>query len=441
MRNVWNLIARNRDYRLLLGANLTSQLGDWMLGTGLMFYIYASTGSVLASGVMLFAALVPQLFLGSLAGVLVDRWDRRRTMIIANVLLALTVIPLFAMHDMHDASQIWLVYLVVFVQAVLEQFFTPAEAAMVPQVVPDEDLVAANALNGQNRQIARLAGAAAGGVLAAAGGIVLLSVVDLVSYVVAAALVVLVRSRPSPVRAEGSAENTAETDGAAKPAGLRSAWTRFQREWRAGVGLCFGRRDLTTLFVFRLMNGFGEGVLTVLLTPLIIGVLHANSTEYGSVLSVQAIGGIAGGLAIAAIGRQTRPRLLLGYGAFTFGVLNLVIAFYPLALPKVWPIFFLVILLGIPLAAQNAGFTTLQQMHTPDEYRGRIFGTISTGWATSYLLGIVVASTLGDVVGIIAVISLQGFVHVIAGPFVLARIDSAPAMAAVPAAAAVETGP
>jgi MFS family permease len=424
MKNVWSLLARNRSFRLLLGANLTSQLGDYMLGTGLMFYIYAVTESALASGAMLFMAMLPQLFLGSLAGVFVDRWDRRRTMIVANLLLALTLVPLFYVHG---ADQIWLTYVVVFAQGVLEQFFMPAEAAMVPQVVPAEDLLAANALNGQNRQVARLVGAALGGVFAAVGGLVLVAVADLVSYVLAAGFVLLVRDVPA-----------SERDEVPRTATPRS---RIRHEWKAGIGLCFARRNLTTLFIFRLMNGFGEGVLTVLLTPLIIGVLHASSTEYGSVISAQAIGGIAGGLAIAALGRRSRPGLLLGYGALIFGLFNLVIAFYPLALPEVWPLFILIILLGVPLAAQQAGFSTLQQLYTPDDYRGRIFGTISTGWAVAMLLGIVVASTLGDVVGIIAVISLQGFVHVIAGPFVLARIDSAgePGVR-VPAALATETG-
>ncbi|MER6800387.1 MFS transporter, partial [Amycolatopsis mediterranei] len=133
------------------GANLISLAGDWILGIGMMFYVYTVTGSALASGAMLLVSMVPQLLFGSLAGVFVDRWDRKRTMVVTNLLLALALIPLFAVHD---ERTIWVVYVVVFVQGVLEQLFQPAEAAMVPHVVPAEDLVAANALNGQNRQVA-----------------------------------------------------------------------------------------------------------------------------------------------------------------------------------------------------------------------------------------------------------------------------------------------
>src|ERR1700734_2284062 len=77
-----------RDLRLLLSAGLISQLGDWVLRVGLTYYIYVLTGSTLASALMLVASFVPQILLGSLAGVFVDRWEPRLTMIGANLLLA-----------------------------------------------------------------------------------------------------------------------------------------------------------------------------------------------------------------------------------------------------------------------------------------------------------------------------------------------------------------
>jgi Na+/melibiose symporter-like transporter len=403
MRNVWQLIARNRNYRLLLGANLISSAGDWILGIGMMYYVYVITGSALASGAMLFVSMLPQLLFGSLAGVFVDRWDRRNTMIVSNLLLAATCVPLFAVHD---TDSVWVIYVVVFVQGIFEQLFVPAEQAMVPHVVPEDDLVAANALNGQNRQVARLVGAAIGGALAALGGIFLVALVDLVSYLVAAGLVARIRVAAP----------------AGPPAGPVDARPPLVRqEWIDGVRLCFSRRHLSTLFMFRVMSGFGEGVIAVLLAPFIISVLNADSAEYGAVISAQAVGGIAAGFAVAALGRRGDPRILLGYGALLFGVLDLLIAIYPLALPALWPVFVLICLVGLPSAALNAAFATLQQVHTPDAFRGRVFGAINTGSGLAMVLGILVAGTLGDVVGIIAVLSLQGIVHIVAGPYVLAR--------------------
>jgi MFS family permease len=408
MRNVWNLIARNRNYRLLLGANLVSAAGDWIMNIGMTFYVYLITGSVLASGAMFLVVILPQMLFGSLGGVYADRWNRQRTMIVTNLLLAMTLIPLFVMDG---RSQIWILYAVVFAQGLLEQLFAPAEAATVPHVVPAEDLVAANALNGQNRELTRLLGAALGGILAATGGIGLVAVVDLVSYLVAASLLAMMRipaqaSTPEPTDAEG---DTAQK-------------SRVRHEWMDGIRLCLRRRDLSTLFLFRAMNGFGEGIFAVLLAPFLIGVLHANGGEFGAISAVQAIGGIVGGFAVASMSRRLTSRQLLGYGAFLFGVFDLIIAIYPLALPMLWPVFGLMIVVGLPGAAQSAGFATLQQERTPDAYRGRIFGAINTGSATAMVVGIVLASALGGVLGIIAILSLQGLIHMVAGPFVLARL-------------------
>lgn len=422
MGKVWQLTVRNRNYRLLLGANLVSQGGDWILGIGMMYYVFALTGSALASGAMLFVSMIPQLMFSSLAGVLVDRWDRRRTMIVSNLLLAASCVPLFAVQD---ASSVWVIYVVVFVQGIFEQLFVPAEQAMVPHVVAEEDLVAANALNGQNRQVARLVGAAAGGALAAFGGIFLVAVVDMASYLLAAGLVTMMR-----VPAEPRRERAVDPD--ARPPLLR-------HEWLDGVRLCRRDQDLSTLFLFKVMNGFGEGVIAVLLVPFIVGVLNAGSLEYGAIISTQAIGGIIAGLAVAMFGSRGDPRLLLGYGAFVFGFLDLLLAVYPLAIPAVWPAFVLICLVGLPSAAVNAGFATLQQVRTPDAYRGRVMGAINTGFGLAMALGILVAGTLGDVVGIIAVLSLQGIVHMVAGPFVLARTRRVPAGAA-PAGAPVVAG-
>src|SRR5215468_6512522 len=99
MRTLWQLLAGHRNLRLLLAAGVISLTGDWILRTGLAYYVYALTGSTLASATTLLASVVPQIALASLAGVYVDRWDRRTTMVATNLLLAATLLPLLAVQD------------------------------------------------------------------------------------------------------------------------------------------------------------------------------------------------------------------------------------------------------------------------------------------------------------------------------------------------------
>jgi Na+/melibiose symporter-like transporter len=109
VRTTWRLLRRHRDLRLVLGADLVSLTGDRLLAVGLAYYVYALTGSTAVSAATWLTLYLPSIALSSLAGVFVDRWDRLRTMVIANLLLAAGLLPLLAVHDRGD---VWIVYLV-----------------------------------------------------------------------------------------------------------------------------------------------------------------------------------------------------------------------------------------------------------------------------------------------------------------------------------------
>src|SRR3954453_2396778 len=131
LRAPFQLLGRRRDLRLLLSAGLVSLSGDWVLGVGLAYSVYALTGSTLASAATLLSSFIPQVVVGSVAGVFVDRWDRKRTMVVANLVLAAGLLPLLLVTGAH---RIWLVYAVLAAEAVVEVFFAPAEQAMLPRV-------------------------------------------------------------------------------------------------------------------------------------------------------------------------------------------------------------------------------------------------------------------------------------------------------------------
>jgi MFS family permease len=88
MRAIWRVLAARRDLRFVLSAGLISLTGDWILRIGLTYRVYALTGSTVTSALTMVASFLPQVLLGALAGVFADRWDRRRTMIVADLLLA-----------------------------------------------------------------------------------------------------------------------------------------------------------------------------------------------------------------------------------------------------------------------------------------------------------------------------------------------------------------
>ena len=166
---------RQRNFAFFWFGQVISLIGDWVLFVALPFYVYSLTGSTLATGIMFIVQTIPSIFFGSVAGVFVDRWNRKRTMLIANIAQAITLVPLFIVHSQ---QWIWVVYIFAFVESVIAQFFIPAKSAIIPNLVDEEHLLAANSLNSMSQELTRLAGPLLGGLLLGFFGINSVIVVD-----------------------------------------------------------------------------------------------------------------------------------------------------------------------------------------------------------------------------------------------------------------------
>jgi MFS family permease len=209
MKAGWALL-RRRDFGLLWAGGLISETGDWFLLVGLPFWVLQETGSSLVTASVFLVGLLPGLVAGPLAGVLVDRWDRRRTLVAVSLAEAAFLLPLLAV-DGQD--RLWIVYLVIAVEATLAQLNDPARNALVPTLVPKDDLVGANALIGLNTNVARLAGSPLGGILVEVAGLPGLVIGDAASFLLGAALIGLVR--PVGVGRQGTVGGPGTMDGPA----------------------------------------------------------------------------------------------------------------------------------------------------------------------------------------------------------------------------------
>src|SRR5262245_53268283 len=132
---------RYRGFSLLWTAGLISLTGDWLLSVALPIYIYRLTGSPAAISAVVATNVATRLLFGAMAGVYVDRWDRRRVMIWANVALAVALLPLLAVTT---PGRVWLACVVAFAVALLSQLVHPAEHALLPRLVDQSQLAAAN---------------------------------------------------------------------------------------------------------------------------------------------------------------------------------------------------------------------------------------------------------------------------------------------------------
>ncbi len=368
---------------------------------------------------MFTVALLPGLLFGSVAGDFVDRWNRRRTLIVADLLSVLALLPLLLVHS---ADTLWIVYPVVFLAGTIEQFFAPTERALLPTLVADRYLVPANVLSALNMNLARLIGPPLGGLVAGIFGLGGIVLVDASSFVFAAFLIALTRVPATSRRSMLSSHATDATDAESAP----PAPAGFLGEWLDGLRLIFRLQPLRVLLVSLLLTSLGEGVFGTLLPPFVSKILHGGAPEFGYLMAAQAVGGLLGGLLIGRAAKDAPAKVLIGLGSLGLGPGDLAIFNYPAFYPKLAPGLVLFALVGVPAVCASIGVSTLVQRVVGEAYRGRVFASAGAVAAFASLLGAAGAGLLGDRLGILFVLNTQGIVYILAGLLALTALRGVP---------------
>lgn len=177
------LLRRNADYRYLWLAALISYLGDWFNLLAAAALITRLDGTGKAFSFLLLARFLPLFLFTPVSGVLADKFDRRRLMVVADVLRAVTVLGFLLVRS---EGTIWLFYVLTVVQFALSALFTPARTAVLSNVVEPGELVAANGLDGLTWSTMLFVGALLGGLVAAAFGASTAFVLDALTFLLSA---------------------------------------------------------------------------------------------------------------------------------------------------------------------------------------------------------------------------------------------------------------
>lgn len=396
---------RNRNFGLLWTAGLISMTGEWLLRVALPIYIYQLSGSAVATATAVGIRVAIGMIGAPIAGALVDRWDRRRVMVFANVLLAASLLPLLLVDS---PDRLWIAYVAIAAQAMLAVFILPAEHSMLPRLVPEMDLPAANGLNALNNNLARLIGPALGAIVAVTMGIEGAVLLDSAAILIAAGLAALITGT---YRAEAAEDR------------------HLIREIGQGLDAVRHSRVLLALFAVVMVTAIGEGIMGSLLAVFVIDALLGGETTIGLLMSAQAVGGIIGGLLTGVVARRFKPHHLFAGGLVLFGVLDLVIFNYPRWIQSANPAVVIILFVGIPAAIMTAAAFTMLQSAVADHLRARVFSVILVVESLGGLIGATLAGTLTDRYGVINVLTGQGAAYVIAALvfiLVLGRRGTAP---------------
>lgn len=394
---------RQRDFVLLWLAGLVSIAGDLAFVIALPLHVYRLTDSTLATAATFAASSLPGVLFGSVAGVFVDRWDRKRTMILADLLRAVLLMPLLIAPD-----QLGMIYTIAIIQGAVGLFFSPAESALLPKLVEKERLVTANALNSLNDNIAFLVGPALGSLLYATSGIGGVTIINAVTYLGSAALIRGIVADGRPERGESS---SSQGD---------NAWLRVYREWIEGLRFVFHDRALRVLFVSVSLAGVAEGIfVTLALAPFVLDVLEGRPVQVGWMGTAQAVGGLIASLVVIRFGHRLSRRWLFGGGMAGLGLADFS-AFNSRRVagpgnPAVAVAMGWMVVAGVPAVANGTGQQTIVQEQSNDAFRGRVFGALRAVTGIFMLIGFAAGGVLGERVGLVLVLSSGALLRVAGG--------------------------
>jgi MFS family permease len=361
---------RIRDFRYLWSARSVSALGSWLLVIAIPAHVFQLTGRLLATGLTLVAEVLPPLLLGPVAGVLVDRWDRRRVMLAAEVFRAAAISLLLAT----TGQSLWLVYVALVAESTGTVLFRPTAQAHIPVVVGTGSLLSsANSLNAFTDGIVRLVGPPAGAALLTLTGFQTLVWVDITSYLASAAAILMTTRRPTPAP-QGALTVRQMLDGLA--GGLRVL---------RGLPVARSLLPLTALFLA------ANASLSALLVPFGVQQL-GGSQQVGLVVSALGVGFLLGAVVIRKLVDRTQPRYLLAASQLATAVAFFVL-FSSTSLVVALPAGVAVGLFGSMTLVTPQ--TTLQRL-VPNQALGRISAVFLTAEALATLIGALIGPVLAE---------------------------------------------
>jgi MFS family permease len=347
---VFSLLRRNRDVRMVFGAQIVSYLGDWFAFVALAGLVEDVTDSRFLVSLVLVSMTIPGLFMSPIAGSFADRFDRRKILIVVSILQAFAALLLL----LHSAAGIWITFVAQCLIAALASFVGPSTSASVPNLVDnDDDLRKTNALFGSTWGTMLAVGAALGGVFAAVFGRNAAFIANAVSFVVAAILFAGVKRPMQSERTQNS------NKGRVRPLA----------DMKEAINVAKKDPVILALLCSKMTFAVGAGIVSQL-AVLASNVFNVGDSGRGLLIGVRGIGSGLGPILGARIAGRDMAKLLkvCGYAGIVFAVCYVGAALSPfIGMAAVF-----IALAHLSGGAQWTLSTLGLQMESPDHVRGRV---------------------------------------------------------------------
>ena len=383
-------VLKNVNFLALWIGQVISQFGDRLAQMALVgLYLRQTAGTSLSHSVpvmrnLFFFSTLPLLLFSPLAGVYVDRWSRKKTLITADLLRAglILLIPLLA--DYTDSM--WSIYGVIFLVFTVTCFFSPAKSAIIPNLVKKGELLAANSLSNITRMIAMIGGVTVGGIIVAWTGTKMSFYLNSLSFLLSGVAILTIRIKEDP------------------PEESKGGIGRVAKELMAGLNFIRKKKRVrfvaTSLFILMGASGIGYLLITVFVTK----ALDLGTIGLSVLAAFLGIGMLAGSLIYGHFGEQIEREKVIVGGTLTSGACAVLLG----GSKSLFSLSLGVGIIGFIASPIMIAAYTLTQEMTPDRIRGRVFSALEVIINSSFLLFIWVAGVLGVWLPIQSIFYLTG---------------------------------
>ena len=378
-------VLRNRNFFLLWIGQIISQLGDRLGQMALIAFVYfRAPGSTLQIAKILSFTIIPVFLIGPLAGVYVDRWDRRRTMYACDFMRSLLVlaIPLFLFYTKNLAP----IYLIIFIAFSIGRFFVPAKLSIIPDLVDNKELLIANSLINTSGMIAAVLGFGISGVivehLGAKSGFFLNSLTFLISSVF---IFLISKKFTASVSIEEVGKEIVEVISKS-----------VLQEIKEGILYFIRKKDIrfTAGIIFALWSALGS--VYVVIIVFVQKTLHSATKDLGLLVMFLGIGLFLGSIVYGRFGQRISHYKVIFISLVLSGIMLDIFALAIYYFPNFALAALLALLLGLIIAPIMIASNTIIHNVSANEMLGKIFSSLEIVMHFGFLLFMFVSSILAE---------------------------------------------
>lgn len=387
-------VLANRSFLALWLGQLVSKVGDNLATVAALVLINNLAHAAGSATVIVAAALtVPQLF-ALAGGPLVDRFSRKAIMIITDLLRAgIVLLPLL----IQGSDHLYILYISAFLLTTFGSLFLTARNASIPNMVPEEDLLTANALIQATELVSLIVGALLASLIIGLTSANIAFLVDSGSFILSALLLAMAHI---PRRRR-----------VATPADTKGVWLKFWHEFKNGFNYIASHKLLLQLMLITMMATWGLSA-TVLLAAAFFKQLMNMPTQYLGLLQAgEGLGMAIGALLISHYASWARSRQIVSVAMIVLGSGIMVFALAP----QYWMVLIGALIVGICIVTARTTLAAMTQALVPDSQRGRIEGAMVTVIGMGTMAALIMAGIMGDVVGPRAMLAVTGVIVLAAG--------------------------